>query len=174
MWGQASKSQLNKLLVLQKRALRFIFFAKPRDHDIPLFINTKILPINFLYYQLLAETMFDVSNNLVPTNIQQLFLQLSHVHSYGTRSSTSENFYIKKSNLEILKNSFSRLGAKLWNEIPTKLRTLSKRKFKFNIRALLLDILETGDTYYEIDEIILKMKKAKQIFCNLPAYKTAS
>ena len=65
-WGQASKSQLNKLLVLQKRALRFIHFAKPRDHAIPLFINTKILPINFLYYQLLkknqllAGTMSDV------------------------------------------------------------------------------------------------------------------
>ena len=44
-WGQASKSQLNKLLVLQKRALRFIHFAKPRDHAIPLFINPK-------YYQL--------------------------------------------------------------------------------------------------------------------------
>ena len=98
-WGQASKLQLNKLLVLQKRALYFIHFAKPRDHAIPLFINTKILPINFLYYQLLAETMSDVRNNLVPTNIQELylFLPLSHVHSHGTRSSTSQNFYIKKS-----------------------------------------------------------------------------
>ena len=94
-WGQASKSQLNKLLVLQKRALRFIHFAKPRDHAIPLYINTKILPNNFLYYQLLAETMSDVRNNLVPTNIQELFLPLSRVHSYGIRSSTSQNFYIK-------------------------------------------------------------------------------
>ena len=86
------------------------------------------------------------------------------MHSYGTRSSTSPTFYIKKSNLKMQKNSFSRLGAKLWNEIPTKLRTLSKHKFKFNIRASLLDILETGDTYYEIDEIILKLKKAEPIF----------
>ena len=108
-WGQASKSQLNKLLVLQKRALRFIHFAKPRDHAIPLFINTKILPINFLYYQLLAETMSDLRNNLVPTNIQELFLPLSRVHSYGTRSSTSQSFYIKKSNLEIqIKKALSR------------------------------------------------------------------
>ena len=68
-------------------------------------------------------------------------------------------------NLKIKKNSFfSRLGVKLGNEIPTKLRTLLKHKFKFNIRASLLDILETGDTYYEIDEIILKMKKAEPIF----------
>ena len=81
-------------------ALRFIHFAKPRDHAIPLFISTKILPINFLFYQLLklAETMSDISNNLVPTNIQELFLPRSCVHSYSTRSSTSQNFYIKKSN----------------------------------------------------------------------------
>ena len=52
------------------------------------------------------------------------------------------------------------------------MRTLSKNKFKFNIRASLLDILETGDTYYEIDEIILKMKKAEPIFCN-PGYKNS-
>ena len=107
VWGQASKSQLNKLLVLQKRALRFIHFAKPRDHAIPLFINTKILPINFLYYQLLAETMSDLRNNLVPKNIQELFLSLSRIHSCGSRSSTSQNFYIKKSNLEIKKKTFS-------------------------------------------------------------------
>ena len=110
--------------------------------------------------------MSDMSNNLVPKNIQELFLPLSHVHSYGTRSSTSQHFHRKKLNLEIQKNSFSRLGAKLRNEIPTKLRTLSKHKLKFNIRASLLDILETGNTYtyYETDEIILKMKKAEPIF----------
>ena len=74
-----------------------------------------------------------------------------------TRSSTSQNFYIKKkSNLEIKKTSFSRLGAKLWNEIPTKLRTLSEHKFKFNIRASLLNILETDDTYF----VILPIKTA--------------
>ena len=108
--------------------------------------------------------MSDVSKSLVPTNIQELFLPLSRVHSYGTRESTSQNFYRKKSNLEIKKNSFSRLGAKLWNEIPNKLRTLSKHKLKFNIRASLFDILETCNTYYETDEFILKMKKAEPIF----------
>ena len=44
------------------------------------------------------------------------------------------------------------------------LRTLSKHKFKFNIRASLFDTLEIGDTYYEIDEIILQVKKAEPIF----------
>ena len=39
-----------------------------------------------------------------------------------------------------------------------------KTQFKFNIRASLLDILETGITCYETDKIILKMKKVEPTF----------
>ena len=35
-------------------------------------------------------------------------------------------FYIKRSRLEIQKNTFSRIDAKLWNEIPCSLRELPK------------------------------------------------
>ena len=49
-WGQASKTLLKKLLIFQKRALRFICFADRCDHAIPLFLRAKILPIHFLYY----------------------------------------------------------------------------------------------------------------------------
>ena len=72
MWGQASKTHLNKLLILQKRALRFIFLSDRRDRAIPLFLNAHILPINFMHYKLLAETMHDVSNDLVPSNLKDL------------------------------------------------------------------------------------------------------
>ena len=64
-----------------------------------------------------------------------------------------------KSNLEIQKNFFSRIVAKLWNHRPTEIRTSLKQKFKSKIRSLLFDVLETGDTYYDLDEIIFEMKK---------------
>ena len=48
-WGLASKSYLTKILVLQKQALRFIFFAERCEHAVPLFIHADILPLNFLY-----------------------------------------------------------------------------------------------------------------------------
>ena len=31
-WGQVNKNELDKLLILRKRALRYIFFANRRDH----------------------------------------------------------------------------------------------------------------------------------------------
>ena len=96
--------------------------TKKNEHIIPLFINAKILPLNFLYYKPLSELMHDVRTASAPINIGNLFTKTTSVHACNTRSSTSENFYIKTSRLEIQKNAFSRMGAKLWNEIPSSLR----------------------------------------------------
>ena len=158
-WGQTGKTQLNKLLILQKRALRFMCFADRCDHAIPLFLRAQTLPIHFLYYKLLAETMHDVSNDVIPSQLKDLFIPTVKIHSYNTRSSVSDNFYIKKSNLEVKRKSFSVIGAKLWNEIPTKLRTLPKLIFKRKIRMILFNILESEDSYEDLESIISKVRK---------------
>ena len=62
VWGQACKSYQHKILLLQKRALRFMYFAKINEHTVPLFINANLLPLNFLYYKTLSELMYDVRN----------------------------------------------------------------------------------------------------------------
>ena len=90
--------------------------------------------------------------------LKDLFIPTVKIHSYNTRSSVSDNFYIKKSNLEIKQKSFSVIGAKLWNEIPTKLRTLSKLIFKRKIR-ILFNILESEDSYEDLESIISKVRK---------------
>ena len=38
-WGLAAQCDLRKILVLQKRALRLIFFCNTRSHAIPLFVS---------------------------------------------------------------------------------------------------------------------------------------
>ena len=48
-WGQTSKANLNKILILQKRALCLIYFTNKREHAIPLFISANILPVDMLY-----------------------------------------------------------------------------------------------------------------------------
>ena len=55
---------------------------------------------------------------------------------------------VEKSKLEIERKSFSRIaGAKLWNEIPTKLRTLPKLIFIRKIHMILFNLLESEDAY---------------------------
>ena len=94
--------------------------------------------------------MHDVHNNSVPSGILNLFQKTSSCHSYNTRASASRNFYVNNSNLELYKLSFSRFGAKLWNEIPCHIRHLPKNKFKKKtLRKLLFDILNSEDDYIE-------------------------
>ena len=48
----------------------------------------------------------------------------ARVHSYSTRSLTSEHLYTKQSapNIQAGK-AFSHVGVKIWNEIPTNLKS---------------------------------------------------
>lgn len=103
--------------------------------------------------------MHDVNNDVIPSQLKDLFFPTAKIHSYNTRSSVSSNFYIKKSKLEIERKSFSRIGAKLWNEIPTKLRTLPKLIFKRKIHMILFNILESEDSYEDVESIISKVRK---------------
>ena len=69
----------------------------------------------------------------------------------------SGKFYVKSSRLEIQNNSFSRLGVKLWNEIPRYITDLPKKTFKRVLRKLLFDILEKEDDYIQILMVITKV-----------------
>ena len=105
-WGQACKSYLEKLLKLQKRALRFIYFSERNQHTISLFIDVGVLPLKFLYYEILANLKFEIRHSNAPGNIQDLFQDISDDHSYNTRSSASNNFYPQSSRLSNQVNSF--------------------------------------------------------------------
>ena len=119
---------LNKILILQKRALRLLFFADVRDHAIPPFLEANVLPITFLYHECVASLMYDINSNNAPINMLHLFKETSSIHSYNTRSSTSGNLNVQNSRLEMQRRSFSRLGVRLWNEIPCHMRVLPKKK----------------------------------------------
>ena len=158
VWGQACKSYLDKLLKLQKRVLRFIYFSDHNQHAIPLFSDAGILPLQFSYYELAANLMFDIRRRNAPRNIRDLFEDISNIHSYNTRSSASKNFYTQSSRLSIQLNSFSRIGTTIWNEMPLTLRNLSKYNFKRKIKRKLFDILTSDDSYLDIRNIIQKVK----------------
>ena len=59
------------------------------------------------------------------------------------------------------KKGFSRVGVKVWNEMPNEYKNLSKKSFKKETKRALLNILETKDPYMEPDEITLKVKHSK-------------
>ena len=107
-----------KLLVLQKRVPRLMYFFEPRAHAVSLFIISNILPINMLYVDTVSSLMYDVSHLSVPSNISDLFTKVNKIHTHKTRSSSSGNFYIKSSSLSPHQKSFARL--ELNSGIPSR------------------------------------------------------
>ena len=66
---------------------------------------------------------------------------MSDAHHYNTRFSQAGTFVIQNSRTQQKIKSFPCSGAKAWNCIPLKIRSLSKHKFKAAIHRQLLDIL---------------------------------
>ena len=158
-WGRAAKSYTDKLLILQKRALRLMNFADRQEHAIPLFLKSNFLPIQMMYFQKTANLMYDVSYRSAPPLIQQLFTKTRDVHNYNTRSSSKGNLYAKPSRLEIQKCSLSRSGPRIWNCLPMSLRNKNITSFKKDLHQNLRKILESEDAYeyIDIDKIMTRM-----------------
>ena len=148
-WGQAAKAHLNKLLLLQKRALRLMYFLNPRTHAIPFFISSKILPIHQLYFEAVLHSMYDVSNNSAPKDISEKFVKTSLIHSYNTRAASCGKYHIQFSTLNQQPSSFSCFGAKAWNCLPSQVCNLPKLAFKKSIRIALFAALEGKEVYIE-------------------------
>ena len=151
IWGQAHKTILNPLLVLQKRVIRLINYANYRDHVIPFFIDSKISPLNFLYFYNTACLMHDIINNNSPLNIADLFTEISDVHNYNTRSAARKNLYQPQTRLNISYKSFSSIGVKVCNNLSPSIRSLSKSLFKKKCtKHLLMESLLSCDDYVEV------------------------
>ena len=141
--GTGVKNTFNKNLIASEKSSPFHIFANGKVHAIPLLIDPNILPISFLYFKSVSYLMHDIHTNSAPSKMVNLFSQTSSIHAYNTRSSSKTNMYIKKFNLKKLRQVVPIFGAKLWNEIPGRMRDMSKKVFKRKLISVLFEILKT-------------------------------
>ena len=134
--GQAAKSNLLKILILQKHALRF----PNRDHILPLFMSSNILPINRLYFETVLIFTHDVAHDSLTLNLKNLFRSSNQVHSYNTRFSSAGNYYVNSSRTNVMRNSISRLGPNLWNSLNNTTCELPRKCFKTKVHNMLLSL----------------------------------
>ena len=129
-WGQAANSSLNKILILQKRALRLMYFSDRRAHAIPLFVRSAVLLLNMLYFKYSFTLMHDISNNRATSKISELFVRSNMIHPHYTRFSAAGNFYIQRSRHNKLLLSFSRSGLRIWNKNSSYVMWTAQRSFQ--------------------------------------------
>ena len=72
VWGHAAQTYIDQILVLQKRALRLIYFTCYRSHAIPLCVSSNTITINMLYFKSVSILLHDVFNKQTPCNVSNL------------------------------------------------------------------------------------------------------
>ena len=121
----------DRLLKLQKKALRAACKTHYLHPSLSLFISTKTLNIFDLFEKNIATFMFNFQNGNVPIVFNQLFRTFESVHNHNTRN--KGNLYISKKRTNTAKQSISYTGSKVWNDLPREIRC-SKNKFTFNYK----------------------------------------
>ena len=139
VWGYTSKSNLDKIHILQKRAVRIITCSDYLASSKPLFQTLKILPIYDMISLQNVLFMFKCHNDLLPPMFQNYFKQNCNFHSYGTRNST--NYHIPLFRTSISQHSIFYNGPVQWNDLPESLKSSKSYNYvKQNYKLLLLSM----------------------------------
>ena len=128
-YGATYNVHLNRLFLLQKRAVRLICNESFLAHTDPLFFRTGILKLHDIYRLNVAMHMFEARHSGI----------FDRNHHYATRS--YRNLVPFDARLTITENSLRVSGPNVWNSIPQEIRdvpTLSIFKTRYKKHLLLL------------------------------------
>ena len=136
-WGNAHRSILDKLLLLQKKVVRIICNSAPRSHADPLFFDNKLLKINDLYLFQLGQFMYNYNRNLLPSTFNDMFMKNQSFHNYPTRH--SGEFHLPRLRTLSAQNTFFYEGPKFWNSLKDEIKdSPSLNSFKNKLKLFLL------------------------------------
>ena len=115
VWGCASQTQLNCLLLLQKKIIRIMSFSQYLANTNPLFLSIEVLPLRKTFLYKVGLIMYKYSNNHLPECISLyiIYLRNDSIHEHNTRGCHQ---------LRVLPGAktFSNISARIWNVLTNK------------------------------------------------------
>ena len=136
-WGQTFDSYIEPLFKLQKRALRAISHQPFLAHSLPIFKDFNSLRIVDIFKLRLLSFVYESINKVAPDCFHNFFSLNSSVHCHDT-----DLFLANINTSQYGLKSIRYLGAKLWNELPTAIRTLSSKfSFKKSLKHHFLNVM---------------------------------
>ena len=138
VWGNTESYNLERLFLLQKKAIRSIGHTGFLDHTAPLFKRFKLLKIKEMVRFSIGKFMYKYNNKASPHICDDIFTKCSEVHDYKTRQSNSGLIKIPAHKTALFGKSLSVSGPKIWNSIPSNIRNAQsfnsfKMKYKIHL-----------------------------------------
>lgn len=135
-WGNSSTA--NRVFVIQKRAIRFIFGLQYRQSCKETFIKRKIFTFPCLY---IFEILKFVKKNISDFNLQNEY------HQYNTRH--GENLQYTLHRLELYKSNPYYMGAVLYNKLDSNIKNMTLKGFTAAVKNYLL-----RNAFYSVEEYL--------------------
>ena len=159
VWGSADNTHLNRILILQKRAVRMLTHSDKRheDHSFspsdPLFYKMQIHKVHDIFKLRITKFIFTSLEKSNPTNFHSWFKLIDHLYQHNTRSKfvdivnsiTTRTLFIPTSRTTYYGLKLTKvLGPKLWNNLPSLFRVsnLTLSTFLKNLKKYLIDSYE--------------------------------
>ena len=140
-WHFCSATDKRKLERVQERALRAVFLDKQSSYQ-ALLDKSDLTTLQNRRLQDIAILMYKVKHKLCPIKISELF----HAHCSPYNLRTAEFAIPRFRTNKYGKHSLTYLGPKLWNKLPSEIRTLpSLFSFKNCIRKFDLGVMIDDD-----------------------------
>ena len=137
VWGNTTKSNLQRIYKLQKRAARVILGVDLTVSTRTLFSRLHWLPIDFRIEFFIAVMTFKILNGLAPDYLNQ-FRYISDVSNINTRGSRNGNLYTPIFKTTTGQRSFIYRATTIWNNIPISIRNVERLSlFKSQLRNFL-------------------------------------
>ena len=137
LWENSYCTNLNKLRILQKKAIRIITNSHYIAHTDPLFSKLKLLKLDDLYKHQLVIFMYKAANSKLPDSMSSMLTRTQNIHKHNLRHQNS--YYIQNIRANSRKCTINYSGPVYWNALPSKLKQLvSIQQFKNKLKELLL------------------------------------
>ena len=135
VWGSTYKTNLRRLVSLQKRGIRIISKSTFDSHSDPIFKELELLKLSDIRQLELGKLMFSLNHSLLPSKFNDYFSLNKQVHSYATRHANDFHLPFCRTNLRKFSVSFQ--GPTYYNSIENDIKEsnslhLFKTKLKKN------------------------------------------
>ena len=133
-WQFANSSLINKLRVLQRKAVRVISFSLPRDSTTPLSYLLELLKVDDIFDSCVLQFIYNLVIRVVPESLFCLF-------HFSSRIVNNNNVFLRIIMPPINSSKYSNLslrcaGAKIWNNFLKQNRnSLSAIKSLFSLKS---------------------------------------
>jgi hypothetical protein len=144
LWGSTYKTYINKLIVMQKKAVRTIVRAPYNAHTNLIFQELSILKFQDIYNAHLGKYMYQQLNILLPEPLLHKFRFNRDIHVHNTRQ--RDQLHTQKSRTVLVANSFIKRGPDYWNSLPDEIQkcetvNLFNKRQKSHLISQLSDLI---------------------------------